>query len=67
MGLFIDWYSTSLQLVGFVDLDYTNDFDTQRLTDEHILFIRREPVSWLTKKQKTIVISTMKAKYMVVS
>jgi len=66
MGLFIDWYSTSLQLVGFVDLDYTNDFDTQRLTDEHILFIR-EPVSWLTKKQKTIVISTMKAKYMVVS
>ena len=46
----IYWCSASLQLVGFVDLDYTNDFDTQRLTDEHILFIRREPVSWLTKR-----------------
>jgi len=41
----IYWCSTNLQLVGFVDLDYTNDFDTQRLTDKHILFMRREPVA----------------------
>ena len=38
-------YEVSLQPVGFVNFDYTNDKNTQRLTNEYIFFVGEEPVS----------------------
>lgn len=60
-------YEVSLQPVGFVNFDYTNDKNTQRPTNEYIFFVGEEPVSQSTKRQEIIAILIIEAKYITVS
>jgi len=58
---------TSLQPVGFVDLDFTNDKDTWRFTKRHVFYTGRGLILWATKWQETVVISATEVEYMAVS
>ncbi|GJX68340.1 retrovirus-related pol polyprotein from transposon TNT 1-94 [Tanacetum coccineum] len=54
------WYmrDTGFNLTAFVDVDHTSFQDTRRDTSESAQFLREKLVSWSSKKQKCIAIST---------
>lgn len=54
----------SLNPLGYVDADYAGDGDTRRSTEGHVFFSAGGPVSWASKCQETVVLSTVEAKYM---
>jgi len=64
----ITYYNdTSLQLVSFVNSNYTNDCNMWRLTNRHFFYIRGEPISWSTKRQKIVTTFITKVEYIIVS
>jgi hypothetical protein len=46
-----------------VDADYAADLDTHRSTAGEVFMMSGGPVSWSSKKQATVVLSTMEAEY----
>jgi hypothetical protein len=54
----------SLQPYGYVDADYAGDVDSSRSTEGHIYFVSGGPVSWASKRQDTVALSTVEAEYM---
>ena len=54
----------NLNPIGYMDSDYASYKDTRRSTEGNIIVIARGPVSWESKHQKTVVLSTVKSKYM---
>jgi hypothetical protein len=53
-----------LQPFGYVDADYAGDIDSSRSTEGHIFFVAGGPVSWASKGQETVALSTIEAEYM---
>lgn len=53
-----------LQLIGFADADYAGDLDTRRSTTGYVFMYGGGPVSWNSKRQSTVALSTMEAEYM---
>ena len=53
-----------LSPIGFVDADYTGDIDTRRSTSGYVFTMAGGPVSWSSKRQATVMLSTTEAKYM---
>lgn len=49
---------------GYVDADYAGDSDTRRSTEGYIFFAAGGPVSWASKRQETVALSTVEAEYM---
>lgn len=49
---------------GYVDADYRGDLDTRRSTDGYVFIMANGPVSWSSKHQATVALSTTKAEYM---
>lgn len=47
-----------------MDADYAGDGDTRRSTEGHIFFVAGGPVSWASKRQETVALSTVEAEYM---
>ncbi|KAH9304212.1 hypothetical protein KI387_008616, partial [Taxus chinensis] len=52
-----------IELIGFTDFDWAGDLDHQKSTSGYILSPGLGPISWSTKKQNAIVISSTEAEY----
>ncbi|XP_057540751.1 uncharacterized mitochondrial protein AtMg00810-like [Amaranthus tricolor] len=51
------------QVVGYCDADYAGDYDTRRSTIGFVFSIGSEAVSWCSKRQPTVSLSTTEAEY----
>ncbi|KAE8189875.1 hypothetical protein CF328_g6145 [Tilletia controversa] len=51
-------------LVGFCDADYANDVDTRRSTTGFVYYLFGNPVTWSSRLQPTVALSTTEAEYM---
>ncbi|GJS50894.1 retrovirus-related pol polyprotein from transposon TNT 1-94 [Tanacetum coccineum] len=63
------WYSkdSSIALTTFVDADHAGCQDTRRNTSGSMQFLGDKLVSWSSKRQKSIAISSAKAEYIALS
>jgi hypothetical protein len=48
----------------YVDASHAADIDTRPSTTGYILFMTGEPVSWQTRMQTSVALSSMEAEYM---
>ena len=53
-----------LHLYGYSDANCGNDIDSRKSTSGYIFFISGGPISWSSKKQSTIALSSTEAEYM---
>ncbi|XP_072084661.1 secreted RxLR effector protein 161-like [Arachis hypogaea] len=49
---------------GYVDSDFAGDLDKQKSTTGYVFTLAEGPVSWLSKLQTVVALSTTKAEYM---
>jgi Reverse transcriptase (RNA-dependent DNA polymerase) len=63
------WYKRTdeIKLVGYSDSDWAGSFDDKKSTSGYLFTIGNTPVSWNTKKQPTVALSTAEAEYTAVS
>jgi hypothetical protein len=54
---------TGIRPVGWFDADYAADLDTRRSTSGEVFMMSGGPVSWSSKKQATVALSTVEAEY----
>ncbi|XP_073057014.1 secreted RxLR effector protein 161-like [Primulina eburnea] len=53
----------SCKLFGYYDADYSGDHDTRRSTTWYVFMLGKGPISWCSKKQSTVSLSTTEAEY----
>lgn len=53
----------SLRPYGYVDSDYAGDIDTSRSTEGNVFFVAGGPVSWASKRQDRVSLSTVESEY----
>lgn len=56
--------NSTLQPFGYVDADHAGNIDNSRSTEGHIFFMAGGAVSWASKRQETVALSTVEAEYM---
>nr|GEU80042.1 copia protein [Tanacetum cinerariifolium] len=63
------WYleDTAMALTAYADADHAGCQDTRKSTSGSALFLRDKLVSWSSKKQRSIAISTTEAEYIAMS
>ena len=63
------WYpkSDNFELIGFLDVDFTGCKVERKSTSGTCHFLERSFVLWHSKNQNSIVLSTVKAKYIAAS
>ena len=63
------WYpkKSSLELIGFFDADYTGSKTSRKSTSGICQFLGHMLVSWSSKKQNSITLSTAETKYITAS
>ncbi|GJZ91672.1 retrovirus-related pol polyprotein from transposon TNT 1-94 [Tanacetum coccineum] len=63
------WYpkDSSIVLIAFADADHAGCQDTRRSTSGSMQFLGDRLVSWLSKRQKSVAISSTKAEYIAMS
>jgi hypothetical protein len=57
-------HSNSSELVGYTDANWAGNLETRKSTTGYIFIIAGATISWSSKRQPTIALSTMEAKYM---
>ncbi|KIJ23037.1 hypothetical protein M422DRAFT_196412 [Sphaerobolus stellatus SS14] len=55
---------SGLKPITYVDADYGNCMDTRRSTGGYVVMMAGGPVSWSSKRQQTVALSTTEAEYM---
>ena len=50
--------------IGYVDSDYAGCKDTRRSTEGNVFIVAGGPVSWESKHQETVALSTVESEYM---
>jgi hypothetical protein len=58
---------TPLEVVGYCDADWAGDVDDRKSTTGYVIKINGCTISWLSKKQGTVALSTAEAEYMSIS
>jgi len=53
-----------LDIYGFADADLFGDLDKRRCTSGYVFNLFGGAVSWMSKKQSVVALSTIEAKYM---
>lgn len=51
-------------LIGFTDADFARDIDTRRSTTGYVFMLGNGAITWKSKRQKTVALSTTEAEYM---
>ena len=59
--------TNSVNLVGWTDSDWVQDPDTRRSISDFVFDIADSKVTWSSKKQPTVTLSTVKLEYMAAS
>ena len=62
-----DSVAGSVDLFGFCDADWGGDPDTRRSTTGYVFMVNGGPVSWCSKAQHTVALSSTEAEYMALS
>jgi hypothetical protein len=57
----------NMELMGYVDADYANDKTDRRSVTGYIFFLGESPISWKSKKQTLVTLSTTEAEYIAIS
>ncbi|XP_053202146.1 uncharacterized protein LOC128387035 [Panonychus citri] len=63
-------YSSSpenLQLIGYCDADHAGDLVSRKSTSGFVVTLGDSPVSWSSKLQKSVALSTTEAEYMAIA
>ena len=55
------------QVVGFSDADYAGDLDDRHSTSGNVFLMSSGPISWFSKKQLLVTLSTAEAEYVALS
>ena len=53
--------------LGYTDSDWAANPDDRKSITGYVLFLANSPVSWLTRRQKTVALSSTEAEYMAMS
>jgi len=59
------FHNSSLHPFGYIDSDYAGDVDERKSMEGHMFFVGGRLVSWASKHQETIALSTVETEYMV--
>lgn len=59
--------NSNIFVKGFVDADWGGDHDDRKSTSGYVFFINDSAISWLSKKQTTVALSTTEAEYVAAS
>ena len=59
--------SESAELIGYSDADYAGDLDDRHSTSGNVFLMCSGAVSWLSKKQSVVTLSTAEAEYVALS
>ena len=63
----ITYHRGSTTLVGFSDADWAGNPDNSRSTTGFIFYLANGPISWRSKEQQTVALSTAESEYMSLS
>ncbi|KAJ0586508.1 putative RNA-directed DNA polymerase [Helianthus annuus] len=55
------------KLMGFSDSDYAGNVDDSKSTSGHVFLLGSSPISWQSKKQKVVALSSTEVEYMALS
>jgi hypothetical protein len=53
----------AIQMLGYSDSDWANDKDTRKSTNGYVFLVNGRAVSWKSRQQFTVALSTTKAEY----
>lgn len=60
-------YNCNNELVGFSDSDFASDIDSRKSNTGYIFMMNGGPVTWASRKQNTVALSTTESEYMAAS
>ena len=66
-GLALCFRKSDLELQGFVDADMAGDVDGRKSTTGYVYTLGGTAVSWVSKLQKIVALSTTEAEYVAVT
>ena len=63
----LNFQSSGIELVGYSDADWGNDLDDRRSTTGYLFMAGNSPISWNSRKQQSVALSSCEAEYMAMS